>query len=574
MGRKTEKLSAEISVEDKASKKLDNITKSMTKQNNELLRLKAQMEKVRAESRKKNEFKVETKSAVREVGQLTRAFQRLNTEGKRAISSLGSAMGGLGRLMPSPSSLLYGGVAATAGAGYFGKKIFDRTIGAAAQYEVSEKSIQSMFGNDKASQAYLNFIESKALDSPLLNSKDMFNNSGMFVSKTQDQKQLEKIWDLAERLTARNPDTSRGGGLEGAAFALSEAFSGDLVSMKDRFNINTKELKGIGKLDTDKQIALLDKFFNKNKMTQQLVKDMGSTTLGTWNQIGEASESALKKMGEPANKVIGDYLKEINKLTDSNQKTKFIEHGQKIFKGLAEGFVSGSKSAGDWIDRIANDPAFQEKKGLLGKVEFVFGDIYQSFQGWLQNGGRDKISTVTSDIISTMAEAVAKSEGPIIEVGASIGAAIGKGIVQGTKNHLKDKFLNLDFGPVGFGQDIIDKYFGGYIENSKDIWGIGDGKVKPEEKQGYTPTYKYADQAKGQKKAFGMQRIPYNNFPILAHEGEKLLTKQQANQQKQGVQVRVSGNTFVVREEADINKIVSALVRKLEEGRTVFGGAS
>jgi hypothetical protein len=569
LSRKVEKLAAEISVQDKASKQFDKITKSMQKQNNELLKMKASMEKLRSESRKKTEVKVETKSAVREVNQLTRAFHRLRDEGRRAISSLGTAVGGLGRMMPAGGNLLFGGMAATAGAGYLGKKVFDRTIGAAAQYEVSEKSIQSMFGNDKASQAYLNFIEKKALDSPLLNSKDMFNNSGMFVSKTQNQAQLEKIWDLAERLTARNPDTSRGGGLEGAAFALSEAFSGDLVSMKDRFNINTKELKGIGNLSTDKQIALLDKFFNKNKMTQQLVKDMGDTTLGTWNQIGEASESALKKMGEPANKVIGNYLKEINKLTDSKQKSKFIEHGQKIFKGLAEGFVSASKGIGGWIDKIANDPAFIEKKGLLGKIEFVFGDIYKGFQGWLENGGKDKISNVTSDIISTMAEAVAKSEGPIIEVGASIGAAIGKGIVQGTKNHLKDKFLNLDFGPVGFGKDIGNKYLKGYWNNSKEIWGIGNGAVKPEEKQGYTPTYKY-----GQPKAFGMQRVPYNNFPALLHEGEKVLTKQQANQQKQGVTAIIRDNTFVVREEADIDKIVNLLVRKLDEGRVVFGGAS
>jgi hypothetical protein len=569
LGRKVEKLSAEISVQDKASKQFDKITKSMQKQNNELLKMKASMEKLRSESKKKTEVKVHTKTAVREVDHLTRSFRRLRDEGVRAVKSLGTAMGGLGRIMPSGGSLLYGGLAATAGAGYFGKKIFDRTIGAAAQYEVSEKSIKSMIGNGKASQAYLNFIEKKALDSPLLNSKDMFNNSGMFVSKTQNQAQLEKIWDLAERLTARNPDTSRGGGLEGAAFALSEAFSGDLVSMKDRFNINTKELKGIGNLSTDKQIALLDKFFNKNKMTQQLVKDMGSTTLGTWNQIGEASESALKKMGEPANKVIGDYLKEINKLTDSNQKSKFIEHGQKIFKGLAEGFVSASKDIGSWIDKIANDPAFQEKKGLLGKVEFVFGDIYQGFQGWLEKGGKDKISRVTSDVITTMADAVAKSEGPIIDMGASIGGALGKGIIDGVKGHLKDKLFNLDFGPVGFGKDIANKYLGGYWNNSKEIWGIGDGKVKPEEKQGYTPTYKY-----GQPKAFGMQRVPYNNFPALLHEGEKVLTKQQANQQKQGVTAIIRDNTFVVREEADIDKIVNLLVRKLDEGRVVFGGAS
>lgn len=564
MSRKVEKLAAQISVEDKATKQLDKISKSMQKQNNELLKLKASMDKMRTSSKKKTEIKVETKTAVREVNRLITAFTKLRSVGNLALNGLTGAIGGVGRLIPNPSTLLYGGVAATAGAGYLGKKVFDRTIGAAAQYEVSEKSIQSMFGNDKAAQKYLSFIEKKALDSPLLNSKDMFANSGFFVSKTQNQKQLEAIWDLAERLTARNPDTSRGGGLEGASFALAEAMSGDLVSLKDRFNISTKELKGIGNLSTDKQLALLDKFFNKNKMTQQLVQDMGNTTLGTWNQLGEATESALKKMGEPANKVIGDYLKEVNKLTDSNQKSKFIVHGQKIFKGLAEGFVSGSKSAGNWIDSIMNDPGFKEKKTLLGKVEFVFGDIYNNFQGWMNSGGKDSITKVTSDIITTLADAAAKSEKPLIALGTSIGSAIGKGIVNGVKGHLSSKFTDLNFGPMKIGNMVDEKL--GIKNKAKEIWNLGS--VKPEEKQGYTPTYKYA-----KPKAFGMSRVPYDNFPAMLHEGERVLTKQQANQSSRP-SINLTIQNVNIYNKSDYNKFVSQLVRDIESNLINFGGAT
>ena len=36
--------------------------------------------------------------------------------------------------------------------------------------------------------------------------------------------------------------------------------------------------------------------------------------------------------------------------------------------------------------------------------------------------------------------------------------------------------------------------------------------------------------AGGASRAMGVDRVPYDNYPIMAHEGEKLLTKNEANQ--------------------------------------------
>jgi hypothetical protein len=569
LGRKVEKLAAEISVQDKASKKLDAITKSMTKQNNELLRMKASMEKLRSQANKKTDMKVNTKKAENDVSRLDRAFRGL----QNTIRGVGSAMHGLGgmasRFLPGPGSLLLGG-AAVAGGGYGAKQTFDNTFLKSAQYEMSEKTIQAMFNNKKKSELYMKQMEQMAIGSPLLNSQEIFGNSKSFIALSKDQKQLDQMWDLAERLLAVDPAQ----GVSGAIFALRELFSGDARSMAERFELSKKVLKDIKDLPLEKQLKELDKYFNKMGMTKHLVNEMGDTTLGVWNQIKETTEVGLRRIGDPAVKIVKPMLDDLNKSLQEGKLNPYIKFGQDMASGIAEGFVKTAKDAGKWIDGIINDPEFKQKKDMLGKVEFVFGDIYNRFEEWLNTGGKDRITNITSDIISTMSEAVAKSEGPIIEMGASIGTALGKGIVDGVTNHLKDKFLNLDFGPVGFGKDIANKYLGGYLDNSKKIWGIGDGKVKPEEKQGYTPTYKYAEQPKSHKRAFGMQRVPYNNYPALLHEGEKVLTKQQANQQKQGITAIIKDNTFVVREEADIDKIVNLLVRKLDEGRVVFGGES
>ena len=67
-----------------------------------------------------------------------------------------------------------------------------------------------------------------------------------------------------------------------------------------------------------------------------------------------------------------------------------------------------------------------------------------------------------------------------------------------------------------------------------------------------------------------MERVPYDNFPALLHEGEQVLTASQARSQPAGsVTVAKLADEIVVREDADIDRIATALVRKLEQIRRV-----
>ena len=65
--------------------------------------------------------------------------------------------------------------------------------------------------------------------------------------------------------------------------------------------------------------------------------------------------------------------------------------------------------------------------------------------------------------------------------------------------------------------------------------------------------------------AYGLDRVPYDNYPAILHEGERVLTASQARSQGDASQIVISGNNFTVREEADIGKIASELARQLEQ---------
>lgn len=70
-------------------------------------------------------------------------------------------------------------------------------------------------------------------------------------------------------------------------------------------------------------------------------------------------------------------------------------------------------------------------------------------------------------------------------------------------------------------------------------------------------------------KAFGLNYVPYNNYQTRLHEGEMVLTKQEANQYRSGknggnISIAKLADTIVIREEADIEKVTSKLVSSIK----------
>ena len=81
--------------------------------------------------------------------------------------------------------------------------------------------------------------------------------------------------------------------------------------------------------------------------------------------------------------------------------------------------------------------------------------------------------------------------------------------------------------------------------------------------------------AKDGNHAAGLQRVPYNNYVANLHAGEAVLPRREADQWRKGKnnspQINITMNGTVIREEQDIEKIASALVRKLNQQRIITG---
>ncbi|MED3823055.1 hypothetical protein P4561_04870 [Priestia flexa] len=228
------------------------------------------------------------------MGRFTKANHSASSSLSGFTSHTGSAIQAVGALSA--------GVLTAAGA----YKTLQATVGEAMKMEQSQVTIDAMFDNKKLSKQYQDMLNSFAIKSPVLDSSEMFANSKSFISQSKDVKQLEKMWNLTERLLA--VDLKQG--VEGAVMAMKELMSGDTQSMVERFEMPRKALNDIKNLPLDQQLAALDKLYNKMGMTNKLVTAMGSTSLGYITQIKEALSMKFRAVGFEALKslkpIIGD----------------------------------------------------------------------------------------------------------------------------------------------------------------------------------------------------------------------------------------------------------------------------
>lgn len=88
--------------------------------------------------------------------------------------------------------------------------------------------------------------------------------------------------------------------------------------------------------------------------------------------------------------------------------------------------------------------------------------------------------------------------------------------------------------------------------------------------------------------AYGLNYVPYDEFPALLHQGERVLTAAEARtmdrdelpggdsrplrQDRGGVTVTVTGNEFIVRQNSDVDSIAETLARKLRSAIVRGGG--
>lgn len=451
-------------------------------------------------------------------------------------------------------SSLKSGILAAAGAYatlQSAQNLFSSTVGNAAQFEQSNVVIGAMFDDKKLAKQYTKMLDKFAADSPVMDSQAMYANSKGFISQTKNVKQLEKMWSLAERMAAIDPAQ----GVEGAVYALRELFSGDAVSMVERFEMPRQIMNEIKKLPLEQQLSRLDEYFNKIGMTTKLIDEMGGTTLGLWAQVREKFALVLRDMGQPSLEVISGFLTNVLAKLEGGELDRFAQVGARWIEKILTGLTNSAVKLFDWFTALTSSPEWAEKTTLFAKIDFIMNDIYDNFMKWLNNEkGAERIQKVASDITQLLAVGLQGSIEYLTPAAIQIGKALGNGIYSGVLSSLGDSWLlQLINDPNKF---IQGKIKGALAKTASDLF------VQEFGNKGKSKTPK-----KEKSHAGGLDYVPYDGYGASLHKGEKVLSRGEARQYRENVSssgIVITGNTFNVRHDSDIKAVAMELAKLIE----------
>lgn len=232
------------------------------------------------------------------------AFKRMEAGGTKSAKSLGVLTGASTAVTQKIIEM------GSAAARTFGE-IVKGAVDSAKALEVTEQSLIGIFqGNEKAALGALKRIREESIRLGV----DLTELAPAFLPKVEDLDQFAKIGELVAGLANLDPAQ----GAAGARLALSEALSGDVTSLRRRFEIDTDPIKQaqaeLGELD-----GLLVGLEEVLRSRGQDFETLGNTAAVTFGQTQAIAEDVQKTLGEPILDALKEDLRELNQFFIENK---------------------------------------------------------------------------------------------------------------------------------------------------------------------------------------------------------------------------------------------------------------
>lgn len=244
---------------------------------------------------------------------------------------------------------------------------------------------------------------------------------------------------------------------------------------------------------------------------------------------------------------IGGLLSTLNWDGIFNSFTTSIQPAIDLFKSLHNHIVTKSPESQAVLHTFGTivKTVFE---GMRPVIQLV-GSVIRGVMGWIASHSKE-IQTIVQALgivwktvwwaISGVIKAVGKIIGPILSGIVSV--------ISGIAN-------------------IIIKAKNAWESFKKAISGGATVKVNYSERGGLAYGTDSGSGNNGRSRAMGQKVIPRNNYPINAHEGEMLLTKQDANEYRDGrgksSGINIIINGLTIRENADIDLLAGRVAKKI-----------
>jgi hypothetical protein len=212
----------------------------------------------------------------------------------------------------------------------------------------------------------LDMIRERAAKTPFAFGEMANAVAGLMPAAKASGKPLEDLIGIAEVLAASNPAE----GLEGAAFALREAVSGDFTSVIERFNlprqmINDLKAQGVPALEAV-QKAMLSMGFDAS-----LVANMAQTMSGRWSTLKDTLTGLAASATKPLFDKMSAGLGRLQGVIDANMPA---------IQALADAIGVRLGQAFDWIVNTGAPAAIQAFRTISSGISTAWATINSAFE--------------------------------------------------------------------------------------------------------------------------------------------------------------------------------------------------
>lgn len=259
-------------------------------------------------------------------------------------------------------------------------------------------------------------------------------------------------------------------------------------------------------------------------------------------------------------------------------------------EGYNEERKKGIQAQQDWLDQSGD--ALGDAYGMIGQWQASLENLAEQYERealdavmtgsisdlWSDSSQRKRLEELATEYQQALADYEAGSQ----EAGAAMGKLLAEAQVMAQNEYNASDGAQLALqSQLDLAGEIRDDagsnsafWDAGYRKGQEYSKGLA-AAVNREAIQLYKETmpaqwknyidYHQAEQPSSN--AYGLRRVPYDNFPALLHEGERVLTASEARSQDSGggrqVVVNLSGS-WSVRSDSDIDAIAEALAVRLE----------
>ena len=424
----------------------------------------------------------------------------------------------------------------------------------AGQREQDQIAFAQRFGSDEAAQDYLDQVKAMAVGTNYTYDEITGYSKSLLNSYTADET-LDVLQKLSDATAGLNLDSS---GVSMFIAGLSRMRTTDKTTQE---YLNYFSERGLDVYEALARSTGVDK-----SQIGEMVTD---------GEIGgvEAAQAILdyiqEEFGGLSEKLSTTYDAMVDNLGDAEANLN-----ARMGEGYNEARKAGIEAQQDWLESDQ------------------LGDAYEAIGAWkaeLENAKEQYIRDAVNEAMSSEDYQTAQAEGDAAEMGRIIMQAKIQGMNEYNANEGKDEVLaqetaliegvrsdaslNDSYWDAGYtlGQEFSKGRAAGMASNQETESGAdaesGGGSFMEQSVVGTVASWLGFG---GKESATGLQRVPYNNFPAVLHEGERVLTAREARNYERmggfgGITINMPGT--VIREDADIERIGQAVLDRVIQAR-------